>query len=417
MHDSQRETKMIAINGERLLGDLRLLRAMGEKESGVVRPAFSEIDMAARRWLTKRYFEAGLSAQIDGIGNVLGQSPNCGPRLLIGSRSDTQPTGGWLDGALGVVYGLEVARALRENESTKHCAVDAISWQDEESRFYGCMGSRSFCGDFSLDIEAGLRDKDGVALADVLAQAGLTKVPRFSAADYKYIGFLEAHIEQGPHLEQENLRIGIVEAIVGLGGIVFEFNGQQNHAGTTMMAGRKDAATALFSLAHRINEEFPKVAGERSVWTMGRAILNPGAPSIIPGYAELELQFRDVNPSILDQFEEIAHDLVDEINTSGGAPVTARPSRVRIPPAHMDADFQRHLSAAAEKHAPGKWRGMPSGAFHDAGVISNVMPSAMLFIPSIDGISHDFAEDSHEEDIVMGCQVLATAAASILGIA
>ena len=257
VHANLWDLKMIAINCERLLDDLRVLRAMGKKGSGVVRPAFSDIDMAARRWLEKRYLEAGLSAQIDGIGNVIGHSPNSGPRLLIGSHSDTQPTGGWLDGALGVIYGLEVARTLGENEATKHCAVDAISWQDEESRFYGCMGSRSFCGDFSSDVESGLTDKDGVALADALTQAGLTNVPRLHATDYEYIGFLEAHIEQGPHLEQEDLRIGIVEAIVGLGGIVFEISGQQNHAGTTMMAGRKDAATALYTLAHRINEEFP----------------------------------------------------------------------------------------------------------------------------------------------------------------
>ena len=408
---------MITIKGERLLGDLRVLRAMGAEGTGVVRPAFSDMDMVARRWLAERYSEAGLLAQIDGIGNVLGQSTNSGPRLLIGSHSDTQPTGGWLDGALGVIYGLEVARALAENEATKHSAIDAISWQDEESRFYGCMGSRSFCGDFSSETEAGLTDKDGVALGDALALAGLTGIPRLRAADHHYIGFLEAHIEQGPHLEQDDLRIGIVEAIVGLGGIVFDFSGQQNHAGTTMMAGRKDAATALYTLAHRINEEFPKVAGERSVWTMGRAVLNPGAPSIVPGHAELELQFRDVNPMILDRFEEVAHRLVGEINAKGGATTTARPSRVRIPPANMDIGFQRHLSEAAEQHAPGNWRSMPSGAFHDAGVICSVVPSAMLFIPSIDGISHDFAEDSHDDDIVLGCQVLATAAASILAAA
>jgi len=138
---------MVTINGGRLLDDLRALRAMGAAGmggTGVVRPAFSEMDMTARRWLAGRYEEAGLTAQIDGVGNVLGRSPNPGPALLIGSHSDTQPTGGWLDGALGVVYGLEVVRALAEDPATAHLAVDAVSWQDEESRFYGCMGSRSF---------------------------------------------------------------------------------------------------------------------------------------------------------------------------------------------------------------------------------------------------------------------------------
>ncbi|MBT4488348.1 MAG: hydantoinase/carbamoylase family amidase [Rhodospirillaceae bacterium] len=405
---------MVSINGERLLGDLRALRAMGATGTGVVRPAFSEMDMTARRWLADRYSDAGLTAQIDGVGNVLGRSQNPGPALLVGSHSDTQPTGGWLDGALGVIYGLEVARALAEDPATRDLAVDAISWQDEESRFYGCMGSRSFCGDFTAEAEADLHDKDGVALADALAQAGLSDTPRLAAGDHDYIGFLEAHIEQGPHLEQDGRRIGIVQSIVGLGGMVFIFSGQQNHAGTTMMAGRKDAATALYALANAINEEFPKVAGDRSVWTMGRAVLTPGAPSIVPGHGELELQFRDVDPAVLDRFEAVAHRLVAEINSRGGATVEAKPSRVRIPPAHMDPGFQEHLSRAAETHAPGNWNAMPSGAFHDAGVVCGVMPCAMLFIPSIDGISHDFAEDSHDDDIVLGCQVLASGAASIV---
>ena len=408
---------MVKINGERLLQDLRALRAMGAiggESTGVVRPAFSKMDMEARHWLVARYQEAGLTAQIDGVGNVLGRSPNPGPALLLGSHSDTQPTGGWLDGALGVIYALEVVRALAEDPATKGLAVDAISWQDEESRFYGCMGSRSFCGQFSPEAEAGLTDKDGVALSDALAQAGLTGVPRLAATEHDYLGFLEAHIEQGPHLEADGQRIGIVESIVGLGGMVFTFTGQQNHAGTTMMAGRKDAATALYALAHAINEEFPKVAGARSVWTMGRAVLDPGAPSIVPGRAELELQYRDVDPAVLDKFEAVAHRLVDEINNRGGARVAAQPSRVRIAPAHMDQGFQEHLSKAAEMHTPGNWTAMPSGAFHDAGVVCAVMPCAMLFIPSIGGISHDFAEDSHDADIVLGCQVLADGAASIL---
>ncbi|MDP6692133.1 MAG: hydantoinase/carbamoylase family amidase [Alphaproteobacteria bacterium] len=405
---------MVKINGDRLLEDLRALRAMGATGTGVVRPAYSEMDMAARRWLAGRYEEAGLQATIDGVGNVLGCSNKPGPALLIGSHSDTQPTGGWLDGALGVIYGLEVVRALAEDPATEDMAVDAISWQDEESRFYGCLGSRSYCGQFGAEAEAGLADKDGVALADALAQAGLTDVPRLSSTGHGYVGFLEAHIEQGPHLEADALAIGIVESIVGLGGMVFAFTGQQNHAGTTMMAGRRDAATALYALANAINKEFPKVAGERSVWTMGRVLLQPGAPSIVPGYAELELQYRDVDPAILDRFEAVAHRLVEDINSRGGATVEAKPSRVRIAPAHMDQGFRGHLAKAAEANAPGKWTDMPSGAFHDAGVVCTVMPCAMLFIPSIGGISHDFAEDSHDDDIVLGCQVLADGAASIL---
>jgi len=405
---------MPQIDADRLLADLRHLRSIGTQGTGVVRPAFSPKDMEARRWLAGRYEEAGLEATIDGVGNVLGRSRNAGPALLIGSHSDTQPTGGWLDGALGVIYGLEVARALAADPATAGRAVDAISWQDEESRFFGCLGSRSYCGLMTAEMEDGLTDKDGVALADALREAGLDGVPRLAVEEGRYAGFLEAHIEQGPTLEDEGLKIGVVTSIVGLRGTVFTFTGQQNHAGTTMMARRKDAATALYALANAINEEFPKVAGPRSVWTMGRAVISPGAPSIVPGHAELELQYRDQSTDVLDAFDATVERLVAEINARGGASVEARRSRVQIPPAHMDEGLQGHIRQAAEACAPGNWMAMPSGAFHDAAVVCARLPSAMLFIPSIGGISHDFAEDSHDADIVLGCQVLADAAASIL---
>jgi N-carbamoyl-L-amino-acid hydrolase len=402
------------VNAERLLKDLRHLRSIGAVGKGVVRPAFSDMDMAARRWLRSQYEAAGLTATIDGVGNVLGRSPNPGQALLIGSHSDTQPTGGWLDGALGVIYGLEVVRALSEDPETRHLAVDAVSLQDEESRFYGCLGSRSLCGFFTDGMEQGITDKDGILLTDALKEAGLHDVPRLRLNREQYLGFLEAHIEQGPQLEEAGLGIGVVTSIVGLGGIRFTFEGQQNHAGTTMMATRRDASAALYALASALNEAFPKVAGERSVWTMGRAVIEPGAASIIPGYAELELQYRDRSTAVLDAFEATAHRLVDEINARGGATVTSHPARVRVAPAHMDEGFREHLARSAEKHAPGKWTQMPSGAFHDAGIIADFMPCAMLFIPSIGGISHDFAEDSHDDDILLGCQVLADSAAGIL---
>ncbi|MEK6243755.1 MAG: hydantoinase/carbamoylase family amidase [Pseudomonadota bacterium] len=408
---------MPAINPERLLSDLRTLRGIGAQGRGVVRPAFSAADMEARRWLKRRYEEAGLEATIDGVGNVFGRSRLPGKALLAGSHSDTQPTGGWLDGALGVIYALEVVRALAANSATRALAADAVSFQDEESRFVGCLGSRSLIGDLTPEMEQGAADRDGVTLVQALREAGLADTPRLRLAHERYAGFVEAHIEQGPHLEDAGRRIGVVTGIVGVRGIRFVFRGQQNHAGTTMMARRRDAATALYELAHRINQEFPKAAAERTVWTMGRLRVEPNATSIVPGYADLDLQFRDPSEAPLDAFEAIVARLVAEMNARGGVIIEAAPSRTPIAPTRMDAGLQAHIETAAERHAPGRWQRMPSGAFHDAGIISACLPSAMLFIPSIGGISHDFAEDSREEDIVLGCQVLAAAAASILSAA
>ena len=405
---------MPRIDPKRLLADLHTLRAIGAQGRGVVRPAFSAADMQARRWLERRYEEANLEATIDGVGNVLGRSRHPGKALLIGSHSDTQPTGGWLDGALGVIYALEVVRALAADEATRALPVDAVSFQDEESRFIGCLGSRSLIGTLTPEIEQGAADSRGMMLADALVEAGLAHEPRARLAPERYAGFIEAHIEQGPHLEDAGRRIGVVTGIVGMRAIRFIFRGQQNHAGTTMMSRRRDASTALFELAHRINHEFPKVAAERSVWTMGRLRVEPNAASIVPGYAELDLQFRDLSDAQLDAFEATVMRLVAEMNARGGVSIEAVPSRAPIPPTTMDAHLQDHIEAAAQRHAPGNWQRMPSGAFHDAGIISARIPSAMLFIPSLGGVSHDFAEDSSADDIVLGCQVLADAAATIL---
>ena len=405
---------MPRINAERLLKDLRDLRAIGTVGHGVVRPAFSDTDMVARRWLKQRYDDAGLDATLDGVGNVLGRSRKNGPALIIGSHSDTQPEGGWLDGALGVIYGLEIARACAEDPDTADLAIDTVSWQDEESNFLGCLGSRSWSGTLDANDEAAATGRDGEALADALTRVGLTDEPRLRIEEGRYAGYLEAHIEQGNYLEDADEQIGVVTAIVGIRGMRIIFTGEQNHAGTTTMARRKDAASAMFEMAHRINVEFPKLANERTVWTMGNAVIEPGATSIVPGRAELSLQFRDQDEGLLGRLAGIVETIGADIHGRGRIGVDVRSSRTPIKPSIMDEGFQTHIDAAAETTSPGQWRRMPSAAGHDPMVIHEKLPCAMLFIPSIDGISHDFAEDSHDADIVAGCQVLADAAASIL---
>ena len=142
---------MPTINSERLLDDLRTLRGFGAHGNGVVRPSLSRIDMDARQWLAERFDAAGLESHIDGVGNVFGRARHARRALLIGSHSDTQPTGGWLDGALGVIYALEVARSLADDPSTAVCAVDTVAWVDEEGTFMSCLGSRAFVGQFEQD--------------------------------------------------------------------------------------------------------------------------------------------------------------------------------------------------------------------------------------------------------------------------
>ncbi|MCP5028662.1 MAG: hydantoinase/carbamoylase family amidase [Actinomycetia bacterium] len=404
----------VEINGERLLGDLRTLRSFGATGAGVVRPTFSDDDMAARGWLRALMTEAGLSATIDGVGNVVGRSPNPGPALLVGSHSDTQPTGGWLDGALGVIYGIEVARSLREDPSTTGLAIDTVAWSDEEGTYTSCLGSSSFVDALTA---AKLQDTNaaGETVAAAIDRVGLTDTPRSQLDPDRHIGYLEAHIEQGPRLEDEGLRVGVVTSIVGIRAARVEFRGEQNHAGTTPMARRRDAGVALFEFAVRLRGRLGAAAGTTTVWTLGRAQLDPGAESIIPGRAELSVQFRDPSDQVLSAFDEIIRSLATEMTEEGPVEVVVSPPRHPIAPTDMDPGLRGHLAASAEHRVPGAWIEMPSAAGHDPMVLAHHVPCGMLFIPSVGGISHDFAEDSTDLDIITGCQVLADAAASILG--
>jgi len=405
---------MPTINAARLLEDLDQLRRFGEQASGVVRPAFSEADIQARHWLREQFKQAGLRSVIDGVGNVLGYSRNPGKAILIGSHADSQPTGGWLDGAMGVIYALEVARTLSESPAHRHLAVDIVALQDEESRFLGCLGSRSLCGTLDHQAEHDAVDKDGIRLIDAIKLAGLSDTPREQLDPKRYLGFLEAHIEQGPTLEAQAKRLGIVTDIVGVRGLKAIFRGQQNHAGTTMMSMRRDASTALYEFAYRINQRFAAEAAARSVWTMGRVKLIPNATSIIPGYAELDLQFRDAEESQLELFTSLAQQVREVMIKASSVDIELVAARSPIKPSRMSASLYQYLEQAAQAHAPDSWMHLPSGAFHDAGIMASLMPSAMLFIPSINGISHDFAEDSHKDDLVLGCQVMASAVAAML---
>ena len=224
------------IDADRLLADLRALAEFGRCGSGVHRPFLSTEDREARHWLVDRMRDAGLDARIDGVGSVYGRCRGVGERaLLIGSHTDSVPRGGWLDGALGVVYGLEIARARSEAGEPELLGVDVISFADEESAFLELAGSRAFCGSLSdADIDAA-RNREGVQLAAALAEAGWAEHPRARLDPSRHVAYLEAHIEQGPRLEAAGRRIGVVTSLVGIRRIQVTFSGQADHAGTTPM--------------------------------------------------------------------------------------------------------------------------------------------------------------------------------------
>ncbi len=406
---------MAKANPERVLRDLYALREIGRYKTGVHRPTLSPEDMQARHWLADALRSLGHAATIDGIGNVLGRAPGAGPHLLGGSHIESQNHAGWLDGALGVVYALEAARAVAEDPALAGRGVDVIAFCDEEGHFSGSFpGSMSFVGELDEAAIDAAQDRSGRGtLRDCLAAAGLAGRPRLRMERGRHRAFLEAHIEQGDRLESEGLSIGIVTSIVAIWQYRITFTGAQNHAGTTRMAARRDAGAALMRLWHRIEETFPSVAGPHSVWTVGRVTLDPGGPSIIPGGAEMLFQFRDADPATLEAMHAHLGRLVREADAAG--PCAARLEVLgQSRPAVMDRTVQQALEDAAEAEAPGRHVRMPSGAGHDAQVIAPHLPTGMLFVPSIGGISHHWSENTSDEDIVRGARVYVSAAARLL---
>ncbi|MFN3292268.1 MAG: hydantoinase/carbamoylase family amidase, partial [Gemmobacter sp.] len=391
----------------RMLADLDHLRTIGGVGTGVARRAFSDADIAARAWLAGRMRAAGLEAVVDPCGNLFGLPPGEGPCLLIGSHSDTQPLGGWLDGIWGVAAGLELARAALEAGGPR---IAVVSFQDEEGRFGRLTGSAVWSGETPLEEADKGAEQDGDSgetfgtarrRAAQIAPVAWVGPDRFSA-------YLEPHIEQGPVLDRADEAVGVVESIVGLRQWTLRFEGQTNHAGTTPMPLRRDAVQGFVAYAHALNAAFAPMVTDRTVWTLGRVVVEPNASSIVPGVVVVSVQMRDPDAARLKAMAARALTLAQEVATARGLALTAT-EVPGVEPVPMDARLVGALEQAAEAVAPGRWRRMPSGALHDASNVARVLPTAMLFAPSIGGISHNPAEDTARADLATALAVLAEA--------
>lgn len=396
------------VNIERFLQDLHDLRHIGEYKTGVHRPTYSPQDMESRHWLMQRMSEVGLQPTLDGIGNVFGRHPGPGPHLLAGSHIETQNYAGWLDGALGVVAALALARA--------GLPVDVCAYADEESHFgSGFLGSRSLIGILSEEDIDTIRNRyDETPLRDALDTAGLSGLPRLALEPGRYRGALEMHIEQGTQLENAGKAIGVVTGIVGVRQWLISFEGKQDHTGGTTMEERKDAGVAAIRFLSAVDRHFPLVRGDRSTWTTGRIVLDPNAPHVIPGRAEVTFQFRDISNDVLDRMEACLKSLVLESNRRDRCTATLT-NIARIEPALCEDGFQAAFTAAAEEIRPGCSHAMPSGALHDSQYLARKVPMAMLFVPSKAGVSHHWTEDTDLQDLALGMRVFAEGARRILG--
>jgi N-carbamoyl-L-amino-acid hydrolase len=224
------------------------------------------------------------------------------------------------------------------------------------------------------------------------------------------------HIEQGPSLDSSGEKIGVVTDIVGIRDMKITFDGQQNHAGTTPMHLRRDAFQAVSAFNRMLNDRLRNVVTPLTVWTIGHLSLHPNASSIVPGRAVFSMQWRDANTDRLTRMEQIIRETADEVAQAQGMELSFGPL-LGLEPVAMDLRLRRALEGGAEAVAPGKWRMMPSGALHDATNVARLLPVAMLFVPSIGGLSHTFEEDTAEDDLVAGLQVLAHAVDRLASVA
>jgi beta-ureidopropionase / N-carbamoyl-L-amino-acid hydrolase len=401
---------MIGLDEDRAIADLRRLAQFGKFDTGVNRPAMSGADLEARHWLCDEMREAGLAAEIDGVGAVLGLAPRASAALLLGSHSDSVPYGGWLDGAMGCIFALAVARARQSTEPSAAVGVDVVSFTDEEGTFMACGGSRVFCGEITIEDIKQARNAAGDRFADRLDALGLAGRPLAKLDPARHRAFLEAHIEQGPRLIDTGTDVGAVSGIVGLRRRRVTFHGQADHAGTTPMAMRRDAGAAMHAFATAARETLLAAGSPDSVCNIGVVSVKPGAANVVPSEAEIVVEFRDLSSAVMDRMDAALQALVAE--RDGNVRVGSTMIGV-IEPTHMDERLIAQIErAAAEEGA--RCLCMQSGAGHDAMIVGRRIPAAMLFAPSLGGRSHHVSEDTDEADIRRALRVYARAADAIL---
>jgi allantoate deiminase len=378
---------------------------------GTTRLTYSKEDLQARQYIKETMKEYGLQVREDGFGNIFGKlegSIKDAPSVLIGSHFDSVPNGGSFDGPAGVVAALEVANLFSKNQLTPKYPLEVIALIEEEgSRFGGgLMGSRGIVGVLSEDDFFNLRDKDGISTVEAMTQIGLDpSLPK--VRDSKTLkAFLELHIEQGPILEEQNIPIGVVEAIVGLTQLEITVTGQAGHAGTTPMDRRADALVT----AARIIGQLPELAigkGEGTVITTGRLQVFPNGANVIPDKTVFSVDIRSGKEENVLQVIEDVKQLVESYNDTGIQ--TSIEQSLYIKPKKMNQDIITLLKEKTS-HFNIPSCSINSGAGHDAMVFSDFTNVGMLFIPSKDGLSHCPEEWSDSLHIANAVQILYEAA-------
>ncbi len=405
------------INAARLNAHLDALGQIGHTAEGMQRVAFSQFDIAGRDYVMGLMRAAGMSVRIDAAGNIIGRSEggrsaggdSLRPAIVLGSHTDTVPAGGQYDGALGVIAAIEVAQTLADAGAALRHPLEVMVFTNEEGTGFHrwLLGSRAVAGLWEPEDFAAVGD-DGVALSARLSDIGgnISRIAEARRRPDELACYLELHIEQGPTLHRGGYPIGVVTGITGRSMYHIDIVGEANHAGTTPMALRRDAMSAAAQIALAVR----RISGELEVCrvgTVGTIEAHPNAGNVIPGRVQLGCEFRDERMESLAAAEvelrrtaaEVAH--AEQVEIS----VTAQRNTPSVP---VSGGMQQ-LAADAADMAGLAHISLPSGAGHDAQAIAAITPAAMLFVPSVGGISHAPAEYTAPEDCANGAQVLLNA--------
>ncbi len=398
-----------SINEPRLNQTLEELGHLGESPDGMDRVAYSPADIAGREYTVKLMREAGLETRVDTAGNIIGLragSDGSLPAIALGSHTDTVPKGGKYDGALGVMAAIEAVRTLQEQGHRTRHPVEVIDFTNEEgTRFHRWLvGSRSMAGLLEQeDLDA--VDDDGYGLGPCLADIGgdISRIGEAARGPGELAAYFELHIEQGPNLYQSGTPIGVVTGITGRAVFEVEIEGKANHAGTTPMSTRRDALVSASKLVLAIQ----KMAAEQEICrvsTVGSIKAVPNAVNVIPGNASIGLEFRDTDMEALAAAEQELRRITDQAAVNDGVDILV--NRHRFTSSVPITPEMQALVAEAAENCGLTWEPLPSGAGHDAQAVAAIAPVAMLFVPSVAGISHSPEEYSTPEDCANGAQVL-----------
>ncbi len=398
----------LRINGTRFQQNFNQLARIGAtNEGGVHRPALGETHLKARAWFREKALQAGLGFQEDSAGNhsaILTSNNPDARTLLIGSHLDSVPNGGRFDGALGVLAALETAQTIQDSGLFLPVNLEVIDFTDEEGTLVGLLGSMALAGKLKAEDLVNPRGGRENLLAG-LEKTGLTEAGLLSARRpaSSLAGYLEVHIEQGKRLLTGNTQIGIVTTIVGICSYRLVFIGRADHAGTTSMEGRLDAAqgAADFTLSARmlVMQEFPDC-----VANVGDMRFEPGAYNIVPEKVAVSLEFRSPDAERYQQLEERLLDLARQAALKFGLGLEIE-LRGKHQPSPMSAKAQTAIDAACQTLGLSSMP-LASGAGHDAQAFDGLCPAGMIFVPSVEGASHSSREFTEWRDCINGANIL-----------